>query len=58
MRLLAGGVTIVATSCDGQVSGSPRPRSVRSRLSPPRVLACVNHAGVTYELISKAASCR
>lgn len=54
MRLLAGGVTIVATSCDGQVSGLTATAVCSLALSPPRVLACVNHAGVTYELISKS----
>jgi flavin reductase (DIM6/NTAB) family NADH-FMN oxidoreductase RutF len=54
MRLLAGGVTIVGTRHDGQVSGLTATAVCSLALSPPRVLACVNHAGVTYELIAKS----
>lgn len=54
MRLLAGGVTIVATRHNGQVSGLTATAVCSLALSPPRVLACVNHAGVTYELIAKS----
>ena len=54
MRLLAGGVTIVATSFDGENSGLTATAVCSLALSPPRVLACVNHAGRTYELLSKS----
>jgi len=54
MRLLAGGVTIVATSWEGERSGLTATAVCSLALSPPRVLACVNLAGVTYELISKS----
>ena len=54
MRLLAGGVTIVATSLDGENSGLTATAVCSLALSPPRVLACVNHAGRTYELLSKS----
>src|SRR5882672_10303720 len=54
MRLLAGGVTIVATRHDGLNSGLTATAVCSLALSPPRVLACVNHAGVTYELIAKS----
>ena len=53
MRLLAGGVTIVATSFEGEYSGLTATAVCSLALSPPRVLACVNHAGRTYELLSK-----
>ena len=54
MRLLAGGVTIVATSLDGENCGLTATAVCSLALSPPRVLACVNHAGRTYELLSKS----
>lgn len=54
MRLLAGGVTIVATSFNGESSGLTATAVCSLALSPPRVLACVNHAGRTYELLSKS----
>jgi|SRR5262249_287379 len=54
MRLLAGGVTIVATSFQGEKSGLTATAVCSLALSPPRVLACVNLAGVTYELIAKS----
>ena len=54
MRLLAGGVTIVATSYDGELSGLTATAVCSLALSPPRVLACVNHGGRTYELLAKS----
>jgi flavin reductase (DIM6/NTAB) family NADH-FMN oxidoreductase RutF len=54
MRLLAGGVTIVATSCEGEFAGLTATAVCSLALSPPRVLACVNHGGRTYELLSKS----
>jgi flavin reductase (DIM6/NTAB) family NADH-FMN oxidoreductase RutF len=54
MRLLAGGVTIVATSFEGERCGMTATAVCSLALSPPRVLACVNHAGRTYELLSKS----
>jgi cob(II)yrinic acid a,c-diamide reductase len=54
MRLLAGGVTIVATQWQGERSGLTATAVCSLALSPPRVLACVNLAGVTYELLSKS----
>jgi flavin reductase (NADH)/cob(II)yrinic acid a,c-diamide reductase len=54
MRLLAGGVTIVTTDWQGERSGLTATAVCSLALSPPRVLACVNLAGVTYELLSKS----
>jgi flavin reductase (DIM6/NTAB) family NADH-FMN oxidoreductase RutF len=54
MRLLAGGVTIVATTFEGEKSGLTATAVCSLALAPPRVLACVNHAGRTYELLSKS----
>jgi flavin reductase (DIM6/NTAB) family NADH-FMN oxidoreductase RutF len=54
MRLLAGGVTIVATSLDGEKTGLTATAVCSLALSPPRVLACVNRGGRTYELLSKS----
>ncbi len=54
MRLLAGGVTIVTTQWQGERSGLTATAVCSLALSPPRVLACVNLAGVTYELLAKS----
>src|SRR5262245_30155179 len=54
MRLLAGGVTIVATSFEGETSGLTATAVCSLALTPARVLACVNHGGRTYELLSKS----
>jgi flavin reductase (DIM6/NTAB) family NADH-FMN oxidoreductase RutF len=54
MRLLAGGVTIVATAFEGESSGLTATAVCSLALSPARVLACVNHGGRTYELLSKS----
>jgi flavin reductase (DIM6/NTAB) family NADH-FMN oxidoreductase RutF len=54
MRLLAGGVTIVATSYEGETSGLTATAVCSLALSPARVLACVNHGGRTFELLSKS----
>jgi flavin reductase (DIM6/NTAB) family NADH-FMN oxidoreductase RutF len=54
MRLLAGGVTIVATSLNGENCGLTATAVCSLALSPPRVLACVNHGGRTYDLLSKS----
>jgi flavin reductase (DIM6/NTAB) family NADH-FMN oxidoreductase RutF len=54
MRLLAGGVTIVATAFDGENCGMTATAVCSLALSPPRVLACVNRAGRTYEVLSKS----
>jgi flavin reductase (DIM6/NTAB) family NADH-FMN oxidoreductase RutF len=54
MRLLAGGVTIVATEWEGERSGLTATAVCSLALSPPRVLASVNRSGRTYELIAKS----
>jgi flavin reductase (DIM6/NTAB) family NADH-FMN oxidoreductase RutF len=54
MRLLAGGVTIVATSYEGELSGLTATAVCSLALSPARVLACVNHGGRTYELLANS----
>jgi cob(II)yrinic acid a,c-diamide reductase len=54
IRLLAGGVTIVATRLDGENRGLTATAVCSLALSPPRVLACVNHSGRTYELLFKS----
>ena len=54
MRLLAGGVTIVATAFDGEKTGLTATAVCSLALSPPRVLACVNRAGRTHELLTKS----
>lgn len=54
MRLLAGGVTIVATAYGGRRSGLTATAVCSLALSPPRVLASVNRRGSSYELIVKS----
>jgi flavin reductase (DIM6/NTAB) family NADH-FMN oxidoreductase RutF len=54
MRLLASGVTIVATSWQGQRSGLTATAVFSLALSPPRVLASVNMGGQTYDLLAKS----
>jgi flavin reductase (DIM6/NTAB) family NADH-FMN oxidoreductase RutF len=52
MRLLAGGVTIVASALDGKRSGLTATAVCSLALSPPRILASINVSGHTYELVT------
>jgi len=54
MRLLASGVTIVATKWQGERSGLTATAVCSLALAPPRVLASVNMGGQTYELLVKS----
>ncbi|MSP93822.1 MAG: flavin reductase [Alphaproteobacteria bacterium] len=54
MRLLAGGVTIIATTWEGERSGLTATAVCSLALGPARVLASVNVQGLTYELVSKS----
>jgi flavin reductase (DIM6/NTAB) family NADH-FMN oxidoreductase RutF len=54
MRLLASGVTIVATRWQGERSGLTATAVCSLALSPPRVLASVNMGGQSYELLAKS----
>ena len=54
MRLLAGGVTIVASAHQGSRSGLTATAVCSLELSPPRVLASINMQGDTYGLISRS----
>lgn len=54
MRLLAGGVTIVASAYHGTRSGLTATAVCSLALSPPRVLASINIQGDTYGLISRS----
>jgi cob(II)yrinic acid a,c-diamide reductase len=54
MRLLAGGVTIVATQWQGQRSGLTATAVCSLALSPPRILASVNRCGQSYDLIAQS----
>jgi flavin reductase (DIM6/NTAB) family NADH-FMN oxidoreductase RutF len=53
MRLLAGGVTIVATAFDGIRSGLTATAVCSLALTPPRILASINIQGDTYGLIER-----
>ncbi len=53
MRRLGGAVNIVTTSC-GDVNAGLTATAVTSlSAEPPKLLACINRAGSTYETISK-----
>jgi len=54
MRLLAGGVTIVASAYQGNRSGLTATAVCSLALAPPRVLASINIQGDTYSLISRS----
>jgi flavin reductase (DIM6/NTAB) family NADH-FMN oxidoreductase RutF len=54
MRLLAGGVTIVATAFDGIRSGLTATAVCSLALTPPRILASINIQGDTYGLIARS----
>jgi flavin reductase len=54
MRLLASGVTIVATEWHGTRSGLTATAVCSLALSPPRVLASVNMGGQSYGLLEKS----
>lgn len=54
MRLLAGGVSIIATSHNGQRSGLTATAVCSLAMSPARILACINLKGYTFELLSRS----
>jgi flavin reductase (DIM6/NTAB) family NADH-FMN oxidoreductase RutF len=54
MRLLAGGVTIVASAFDGKRSGLTATAVCSLALAPPRILASINVTGNTYQIVSRS----
>ena len=52
MRLLASGVTIVASAHEGRRSGLTATAVCSLALSPPRILASINMQGHTYEVVA------
>lgn len=54
MRLLAGGVTIVASSFDGARSGLTATAVCSLALAPPRILASINVQGDTFGIVSRS----
>jgi flavin reductase (DIM6/NTAB) family NADH-FMN oxidoreductase RutF len=54
MRLLASGVTVIATAHNGLRAGLTATAVCSLALAPSRILACVNVAGYTYELLSRS----
>jgi len=54
MRLLASGVTIVASAHEGLRSGLTATAVCSLALSPPRILASINVAGETFKLVSQS----
>jgi len=53
MRRLGGAVTIVTSAHEGTFAGLTATAVTSLSAEPPRLLACVNRAGLTYETISK-----
>lgn len=53
MRRLGGAVNIVTTACDGTYAGLTATAVTSLSAEPPKLLACINRAGMTYEIISK-----
>src|SRR5689334_23088828 len=54
MRLLASGVTIVASAHEGRRSGLTATAVCSLALSPPRILASINMQGHTYEVVANS----
>ena len=54
MRLLAGGVAIIATAHKGQRSGLTATAVCSLAISPARILTCINLKGYTFELLSRS----
>lgn len=54
MRLLASGVTIVASAFEGARSGLTATAVCSLALSPPRILASINTVGDTFGIISRS----
>src|SRR6185437_13824320 len=52
--LLAGGVTIVASACEGRRGGLTATAVCSLALTPPRVLASINIQGDTYGLVRRS----
>ncbi len=53
MRRLGGAVNIVTTAHNGVFAGLTATAVTSLSSEPPRLLACINRAGATYETISK-----
>jgi len=53
MRRLGGAVTLVTSAHEGVFAGLTATAVTSLSADPPRLLACVNRAGITYETISR-----
>lgn len=54
MRLLCGGVTIVTTRNEETMAGLTATAVCSLSAEPPRLLACINRAGMTYRTIAES----
>ena len=54
MRLLASGVTIVASAFEGRRSGLTATAVCSLALAPPRILVSINVQGHTYDVVTKS----
>ena len=53
MRRLGGAVTIVATASETEQAGLTATAVTSLSAEPPRLLACINRAGKTFEILTK-----
>jgi len=53
MRKLGGAVNIVTSAYDGRFAGLTATAVTSLSAEPPRLLACINRGGATFETISK-----
>ena len=53
MRRLGGAVNIVTSAYDGNFAGLTATAVTSLSAEPPRLLACINRSGATFETISK-----
>ena len=53
MRRLGGAVTIVAAEADGVRAGLTATAVTSLSAEPPRILACINRSGATFDTISR-----
>lgn len=55
MRRLAGGVTIITTTHDGQINGLTATAVTSLTAEPPQLLVCVNRSAAAHDLIRRGA---
>ena len=56
MRQLGGAVTVATTEHEGDLGGLTVTAVMSMTAEPPRLMACINQAGVTFDLLAKSRS--